>query len=504
LLPQPQAEDEVVLRLHNISKRFGGVAALSDVSLDCRRGEVLALAGENGAGKSTLIKIISGAHAPDAGEINVAGQRFESLSAGRAKALGIAVIYQEFSLLPEMTAAENVFFGKEPTTRLGSVDYAEMERRSASIIGQLSGVDVDVARPVRELSVANQQLVEIARALAEDAQIVVMDEPSAVLAGRDLDGLFGVVRALRDSGRSVIYITHRLEEVFTIADRVTVLKDGRVAGTWPTNQVNRADLIRAMVGRDLGAYPVRQHELGPTVLRVQGLSAGAALRDVSFEVRRGEILGISGLVGSGRSTLATALAGLRPHSGVIEIVGADGTVDRRPRLHATVALVPEDRKTEGLFAEKSVRFNLSLASLSRLTNRGVVNRQAERELVHQWIERLSIRPPDSSRDVDKLSGGNQQKTLLARWLATEPAVLVVDEPTRGVDVGAKAEIYALLRTLTASGTGVVMISSELPELLGMSERVLVLHDGKPMGVLDAAQATEEALMTLAVGQAVPA
>jgi ABC-type sugar transport system ATPase subunit len=486
------------LSLRHVSKRFGGVHALRDVSFDCRLGEVHALAGENGAGKSTLIKIIAGAHAPDEGEVVIHGQRYTALHAATARQLGVSVIYQEFNLLPDLTVSENIHLGIEPTRR-GMIDLQAMRAASAGLLRRL-GASVDVDAYVRELSVARQQIVEIAKALALDARLVVMDEPSAVLAGHELEQLFNVIRTLREQGRAVIYISHRLDEVFAIADRVTVLKDGSVVATWPTSKVTKPTLIQAMVGRDVAAqFPARTRAIGQVVLHATGIAAGPRLRDVDLELRAGEIVGVGGLVGSGRTRLARTLAGAeRLTAGHADLDGTPLPRSVAGCIEHGIVMVPEDRTAEGLFLDKTVRFNVGVANLDRLTWGPVIRTALERAFVLAAMARLDVRPAKPDHTVSAYSGGNQQKIVLSKWLAREPKVLIVDEPTRGIDVGAKAEIYALLRQLADEGAAILMVSSELPELIGMCDRILVMSSGHIVGELAADQASEERILEMAI------
>jgi ABC-type sugar transport system ATPase subunit len=409
------------------------------------------------------------------------------------------VVYQEFNLLPELSVAENVFLGAQPTGRFGLVDGAERRRRTMQILDRL-GAEISTDRLVKHLTVGEQQIVEIAKALAVDARILIMDEPSAVLPSHDMDRLYAVIRALRAIGVSIIYISHRLDEIFLIADRVTVLKDGRSIMTQPTSSVTRAELVSSMVGRELTEqYPPPDALLGETLLEARSLCVDGCVFDVSLDVRAGEIVGLAGLGGSGRTTLARALVGLaRIDSGNLRVAGKPAA--RNPAVAARngVALVPEDRKAHGLILMHSVRFNIALPNVSRLARAGLVLlRSTEVPLVKHWSQRLQIRPPGEELLVENLSGGNQQKVVLAKWLATMPRLIVMDEPTRGVDVGAKAEIYVRMRELARQGVGIVMISSELPELLGMSDRIVVFHEGRITGELSRADATEQAVMHLA-------
>ena len=497
-------ERRPLLEMRVITKRFPGVVALADVSFECRAGEVHALVGENGAGKSTLIKLLSGVHEPDAGEITIGGESFEVVTPDDARRLGIAVIYQDFNLVPELSVAENLFLGSEPRTLLGLVDFRALRARAEELLAQLR-VRIDVRQPVSTLTVAQQQIVEIAKALAVDARLMIMDEPSAVIGGDELKQLFAVIESLRARGVGIVYISHRLEEVFRVADRVTVLKDGRVVGTKRIEETARGELVRMMIGRTLEEeFPPSSADRGETVLTVKDLAVDGVLQDVSFDLRSGEILGVAGLVGSGRTTLGLALCGVRRvRRGEIVIAGRRG----RPRsplaaIRRGIVYVPEDRKAQGVLLEQSVRFNVSLPVIGALSRLGLVRRRAEDRFAERIVRELDIRPPDPERMVQFLSGGNQQKVVLGKWLSSKPRVVVMDEPTRGVDVGGKVEIYARMRELTGRGVGILMISSELPEILAMSDRILVLHEGRVSGLVERERASEELIMSLATGQPV--
>jgi ABC-type sugar transport system ATPase subunit len=487
--------------MRGILKSFPGVRALRGVDLELRRGEVLALLGENGAGKSTLIKVLAGAHSPDAGSIYFNGQAMHFTNPLDARRAGIAVIYQEFNLVPSLTAIENIFLGQEPA-RVGFVRRGEERRRAAEVFARV-GVAVEVDAPCRELTVAQQQVVEIARALAFDARIVVMDEPSATLTPQEVERLFGIIRDLRSKGIGIIYISHRLEEVFAIADRVLVLRDGEAIDCRAVADVTRDELIRLMVGRRLEEeFPKRQVAIGPPRLVVRGLARGNKVRDVSFEVRRGEVVGLTGLVGAGRTETARLIFGAdRKESGTVELDGRVLDI-RSPRdaIRAGIALLTEDRKAQGLVLAQSVRENFALPNLSRFSSLGFLRRWAERQALARHIESLRIRLASPEQPASNLSGGNQQKVVLAKWLERNCEVLLFDEPTRGIDVGAKVEIYRLINDLAAAGKAVLLISSELPEVLGMSDRILVMHEGRLTGeITDVSRATQEEILRLAVG-----
>lgn len=491
-----------IIELREISKQFPGVRALDRVSFAVREGEVHALLGENGAGKSTLIKILTGAYQPDSGEILLRGQPIRIPDTRYGLALGIAAIYQELSLYPDLTVAENIFMGHQPGTRW-RVDWRRMEEQARAILHELDAGDLDVTQPVRGLSVGNQQRIEIAKALSQNARILIMDEPTAALTKHDVDRLFEIVRRLRERGVAIIYISHRLEEVFLLADRVTVLRDGQVVGeTLDVSKTDQAELIRMMVGRTLDTlYPKEAVQPGDVALEVRDLCYGRTTRNVSFTLRRGEIVGLAGLVGAGRSELAQVLFGITPaESGEIRIEGrAVRIANPRDAMTLGIAYVPEDRKNQGLLVQMNVRENATLAVLRQLLRRGFIDYDAEARLTQEYVDLLRIRTPSLLQRVGNLSGGNQQKVVVAKWLAAKPRVLILDEPTRGIDVGAKAEIHRLMSALAQQGLAILMISSELPEILGMSDRVLVMRQGEIVAELDRAHATQEAVIAAAMG-----
>lgn len=484
----------------NISKSFAGVQALKDVSIRCLPGQVHGLVGENGAGKSTLMKILAGAYLADAGEIIYKGERREQMSAGEIIDSGISIIYQELALVPQMSVAENIFLGREPQQAFGLLNLAELHQGAQELLARL-GISLDTRMPVSELTVAQRQLVEIAKALSQNADLIVMDEPSAILAGSELDQLFRIIESLVEQGVTIIYISHRLDEVFRIADEVTVLKDGELVDTRPIEQLDRPTLVELMVGRPLDEiFPQTDHEQGDLVLIAENISTDTILEGASLELYAGEILGIAGMVGSGRTELARALFGADPlTSGKITLVGAKGASWNNPAqaIESGLVLVPEDRKSHGLFTSLSVRVNLTLPILSRLTRFGILQSQTEDEIVEKAKDRLSIVMASADQEAQYLSGGNQQKVVLAKWLETNPAVVILDEPTRGVDVGAKFEIYKLMRQLNDRGIAIVMVSSELPEVIGMSDRILVMNDGRIVGEVPQVEATEAGIIELA-------
>jgi len=491
-----------ILEMRNITKAFPGVLALNNVTFECRRGEVLALVGENGAGKSTLMKILSGAYQADSGRLILRGQEVNFEHPREAQLAGISIIYQEFNLLPDRTVAQNIFLGREPR-RGPLVDQARMVQETARLLENL-GVRINPQTMVGMLSVAQQQEVEIAKALSLDADIIVMDEPTAALSTYEVDNLLDLVRRLRERGVTVIYITHRLEEVFKIADRVTVLKDGETVITTGCADVTRDDLVHYMVGREFSHYfppKARQEDITDVVLKVENISTNNLLHDISFEVRRGEIVGVAGLEGSGRTELARALFGAeRATHGSITLNGKPARF-RSPRqaIKSGVGFITEDRKKEGLVLMLSVRNNVALPSLPARQRIGFIRMAEERSLVANYAELLDLRSVNDRQEVQFLSGGNQQKVVLAKWLATQAKLLIFDEPTRGIDVGAKAGVHQLMREIASRGVGILMISSELPEVIGMSDRVLVMHQGTIVKELPGADLTEAAIMRAATG-----
>jgi len=492
-----------LLQMSGVCKRFPGVIALDGVDLDLRAGEVHILLGENGAGKSTLMKILSGAQPRDEGEILMDGRPVSIDSPKAARALGISIIYQELMLVPQLTAPANVFLGKEPTNPLGLLDLDLMKSKTAGLLEGL-GIAIDLEVPVGQLGIAEQQMIEVAKALSENARILVMDEPTSALTASEIEQLFAAIDRLLARGVGIIYISHRMNEVERIGHRVSVLRDGRKIGTYNPKEVAIEELIRLMVGRAVGDhFPRRRTPPGDEVLRVEGLNRRGVLSGISFELRRGEILGVSGLLGAGRTELARALFGAdKKDGGTVTVKGRIALV-RSPRegIAAGVGLLPEDRKTQGLVLDLSVRENVALTSAKRLSRFGLVDVTAEAALSQRYVDELRIKTPGIEQRAGALSGGNQQKIVLGKWLATGVDVLIMDEPTRGIDVAAKVEIYELMNRLTADGAGILMISSELPEILGMSDRILVMREGRLVSTFSASEASQETLLGAALGQA---
>ena len=489
---------DTLLQLRQINKHFPGVHALKDAQFDVRPGEVHALIGENGAGKSTMIKIVSGVYQPDTGEILLDGQPVEFSNPREAHLAGIATIYQELGLYPELSVAENIFMGHAPMVKrfgLQTVDWERMEAEAVTLLAELNIQNLDVGAKVGTLNVGNRQRVEIAKALSLDARILIMDEPTAALTESDVEQLFSIVRLLRERGVSIIYISHRLNEVFELADRVTVLRDGEYIGTQDVKHTSEAELISMMVGRTIdNLFPKQAAEIGEVVLEVRNLNRPPLTQDISFTVRAGEIVGFAGLVGSGRSETAQVIFGVLPaESGEILLKGAPVKINRPSEAVAQgIGYVPEDRGHQGLIREMTIRENTSMAVLDTVSRHTFISRSKERVLANHSIQQLSIRATGPDQITNKLSGGNQQKVVVSKWLASNPILLIMDEPTRGIDVGAKAEIHRLMSRLAAEeGLAILMISSELPEILAMSDRILVMREGRLVGEFTRDEATQE-------------
>ncbi len=488
-----------LLEARGLSKRFPGVRALDGVDLLIRPGEVVSVIGENGAGKSTLMKILAGVQAPDTGDLNWNGKLVRIGSVREALDLGISLIHQELNLAGNLDVAANVFLGREPT-RLGWIDRKRLHRDAAALVERV-GLDVPTTTRVDSLSTGRQQLVEIAKALSVDARLLIMDEPTSSLSTSESEKLFEVVRELRDQGVSVLYVSHRLGEVKALSDRVVVLRDGALVGELVGDEIQHDAMVQGMVGRDVARFYVRTpHEYGPPALQVDRVRTAAfPAHELSFTVREGEVVGIAGLVGAGRTELVETLFGVSsPLSGTIRVHDREARMNRPSgAVAAGLALVPEDRKAQGLITDMTIRENVSLARLAEDARFGVRNGRAEEDLSRSMVARLGVKTPSDGERVGNLSGGNQQKVVLGKWLATGPRILILDEPTRGIDVGAKSEIYALMDSLAKEGVAILFVSSEMEEILGVADRVLVMHEGRISGELACDQLSEEAVMRLA-------
>jgi rhamnose transport system ATP-binding protein len=494
------------LVLEGAGKRFGAVVALEDGSITLHAGEAHALLGENGAGKSTMVKILAGVHQPDSGRLLIDGEPVTFSGPAASRAAGVSIIYQEPTLFPDLTVAENIFMGRQPLGTGHRIDRSAMNREARAVFARL-GVVLDPERQARGLSVADQQIVEIAKALSLDARVLVMDEPTAALTNVEVQRLFDVMTTLRAQGAAVMFISHRLEEVFASCQRVTIMRDGRFIKTAPVEDLTVDDIIRSMIGRDLDALLPKTETLpGEVVLEVRDLNRTGVFSDISFTVRSGEIVALAGLVGAGRSEVARAIFGIDARtSGTVRLAGRDiPSGEPRAAMAAGIALVPEDRRQQGLVMDLGIDRNIGLPSLRRLSGFGLVRRSAERRLALDWAQRLQLKFGRLQNAVSTLSGGNQQKVVLGKWLARGPKLLIIDEPTRGIDVGTKAEVHRILDGLVANGLAVLMISSELPEVLGMADRILVIHEGRITAELSRAEADEDSVMRAASGLAVVA
>ena len=489
-------DNNYILTLKNITKEFPGVKALDDVTINIERGTIHGLVGENGAGKSTLIKVLAGIYQPNKGEIILDGKPCRFNSPIEARRAGISVVHQEIKLAEPLSVAENMFLGNVQLKN-GLVDWKGMRRRAREIVEDL-GMDIDINAQVSSLTVAKKQIVEIMHAINNNSRILIMDEPSAVLTDRELEVMFRIVKQLRDKGITIIYISHRLDEIFGLCSNVSVLRDGRHIDTIPVASVDRQGLINMMVGREMGQeYPKEVGNVGGTILEVKNLSRGI-LQDISFEVKSGEVFGISGLVGAGRTELARAILGIdKPESGEVYVRGKK--VHYRTFADAIrdgLGLIPEDRKLQGLVQIMSVKRNTTLVNMKRVLRAGVISSSLEEKLSKEYADKLHVVTPSMETEVQYLSGGNQQKVVIAKWLFQNSEILFLDEPTRGIDVGAKAEIYRLINQMAKEGKTIIMISSEMPELLGMCDRIMVMHEGHKMGELNAAEATQAKIMAL--------
>jgi ribose transport system ATP-binding protein/inositol transport system ATP-binding protein len=491
----------VILKMNDIHKKFSGVYALKNAQIELGYGEVHALLGENGAGKSTLIKVLGGIHQPDQGEIYFKDQKIDINSVYDAQARGISIIHQEICLVPYMSVAENFFLGREADKVLfGSLDDHKMNHEAQEILNQLD-LNISAMQKVESLSLAKQQMVEIAKALLKESSIIVMDEPTASLSGKEVDVLFDTIKKLKQKGIAIIYISHRMEEIFKICDKVTVMRDGEYIGTKEIVDTTMDELIMMMVGRELkDLYVSGTHEIGETILEVKNLSNGK-LKNINFKLHKGELLGIAGLVGAGRTELARALFGIDPVlEGKVILEGKEILITSpQQAMENRIALVPESRKEEGVILIQEVGFNITLPVIEQFDKGYALDTEYEDSLINQYIRDLNIKTPSSMQVVGNLSGGNQQKIVIAKWLATNPKILILDEPTRGVDVGAKGEIYSIMSDMVKRGLSIIMISSELPEVINMSDRVLVMHKGQITGELKKDELEQEKIMKLATG-----
>jgi rhamnose transport system ATP-binding protein len=490
---------EYILELNKITKRFANVEVLHDVNLTLKPGEVHAILGENGAGKSTLVKVITGVHQPDSGEIRLNGQVVQFGDPRQSRQAGIAAIYQELSLFPDLDVAENIFVGRQPTTRLGRIDWRKLYAEADRLLTSL-GVHLNLKQKARSLSIAQQQMVEIARAFSINARILIMDEPTSSLTLNEVADLFRLVRRLRDDGTGIIFISHRLEELFELADRVTILRDGSYVDTRLLSEVNRDDLIRLMVGRTISnLFPKQDVVPGEVALQVENLTQTGTFENISFELRRGEILGLAGLVGAGRTDVARAIFGVEPpSSGTIQIEGRVVRIGSpQDAIRLGLAYVPEDRQLHGLIPQMNITANISLPMLQEYASRGWLRDKVEIKAAFGAAQQMEVRANHIWQKARELSGGNQQKIVLAKWLSTRPRILILDEPTRGIDVGTKAAVHALMSKLASEGMAILMISSELPEILGMSDRVLVMREGHLTGHFTRAEATQEKIISAA-------
>ena len=488
--------------MKNITKSFGGIKALDDVSFEARAGEVHALMGENGAGKSTLIKVLSGAYAKDRGEIYIDSQKSDAVNTKNAHEKGVSVIYQEFALAPDLTVAENIYIDNL-SDKNGIINWRSLKSKAESLLQRLGFADIDVLKPVSELSVAYQQVVEICKALTREAKVLVLDEPTAVLTNKEIDKLFEIIKELRSRGVCIIYVSHRLEEIFRICDRITVLKDGKNVDTVSVSEVNEEKLVKMMIGRDMeNFFPARQAKIGEVILQVKNLNAGDMVKDISFYVRKGEVLGISGLVGAGRTEALRAIFGAdKKDSGEVYINNEKVFISSpKHGVACGLGMLPEDRKQHGVLLDMSIKVNGSLTIINRIKKIfGVIDRDKEESILTDLVNRLNVKIGTINDQVNTLSGGNQQKIALLKWIAFNSKILLLDEPTRGVDVGAKVEIYKIINELAAQGIGIIIVSSEMPEIIGMSDRVIIMRNGRISGELDKKEINEINLIKLAMG-----
>ena len=484
------------LELRDVGKAFGAVVALKSATLTVRMNSIHALVGENGAGKSTLVKIVAGLYQRDSGEFRLRGEDVDFRSTAESKAAGIAVIYQEPTLFPDLSVTENIFMGRQPTNRFGRIDRKAMRSEAQGLFERL-GVRIDPDRPAEGLSIADQQIIEIAKAISLDARVLIMDEPTAALSGVEVDRLFAVARSLRDEGRALVFISHRFEEVFALCDMITVMRDGSYISTDAISDTSVDEIVRRMVGRDVtDLFPKQETTVGDTLLEVRDLNSAGIFSDISFEVKAGEIVGLAGLVGAGRSEVARAVFGVDGYDSGSVMLKGKAIPKKNPTaaMARGIALVPEDRRKQGLVLDSSVSRNTTMAIRTKLAKMGLITNGAENQAATVWASRLEVKTAALDTPVGTLSGGNQQKVVLGKWLATHPDILIIDEPTRGIDVGTKSEVHRLLSQLAGEGMGILMISSELPEVLGMADRVLVMREGRITAHLDRSVADAESVM----------
>ena len=489
------------IEMKGINKSFGSNQVLKDAGFYLKDGEVHALMGENGAGKSTLMKILTGVYTKDAGTVIIDGKEVNFKSPQEAEKAGIVFIYQELNVLFDLTVEENLFMGKEITKRFGICDKKAMRKQAQEIMDRM-GVQIPIDAVMSDLSVGQQQMVEICKALMVDAKVIIMDEPTAALTERETEGLFEVVESLRKKGVSIVYISHRMEEIFRLCDRITILRDGSYIGTENISEIDMDGVVKMMIGREIGErFPKRDAKIGDVVLKVEGFTKEKLFHDVCFEIKAGEVLGVSGLMGAGRTEIMQAIFGMMPrNSGKVYIDGKEVTIKNPAQaIAAGIGFITEDRKTEGLLLEKSIAENIEIANLKSISKNGVLSKSKQESLVKKGIEDFRIKCFGPWHECNNLSGGNQQKVVLAKWVATNPKILILDEPTRGVDIGAKKEIYNVINQMAAKGVAIIMVSSELPEVLGMSDRIMVVREGEVRGILNGKEADQEKIMTLATG-----
>ena len=486
-----------------IDKAFSGNQVLTNVDFEIKHGEIHALMGENGAGKSTLVKVLTGIHPRDNGVVKLDGKEVTFTNPKEAEEKGIIVIHQELNIIPHLTVAENMYLGKELTYgKTGILNTKAMKKQTVQSLKRLGVTNIHPDETAGNLSVGQQQMVEIARAIATDAKLIVMDEPTAALTDREIESLFKVIDSLKAQGVSIIYISHRMEEIFHICDRITILRDGQYIGTENIAETSFEEIVKMMVGRELGEqFPERDHAVGDVIFEVSNLGRSGYFKDISFNIKEGEILGVAGLMGAGRSEVMEVIFGFhKKDSGSIKLNGKDLTIKHpRDAVEAGIGFITEDRKSKGLVIDASIRENIALTNLKTISSGGIISNSKENKMVIELIKRLHVRTTGGGQEVKSLSGGNQQKVVIAKWLGINPTILILDEPTRGVDVGAKKEIYSIMNELTESGVAIIMISSELPEVLGVSDRIMVMHEGKITAFLNRDEADQERIMTAATG-----